>query len=304
MIDNQSPLNVKKRIRYFSDFCTSLQCKEKVEYICNSKCVDGYKTEFEIVVDENYTHAILLNTAMPSLRIPRENVIGLAFEPPRFLNLTNTFIEYAIQHISIYYIGEKGNLPSPFQSGFAYMWHILPNTWSMDRSIQTKPKPCSIMVSEKKTTQGHRYRHQLVESILSTNLPIDIYGRGCKFYAKKGKNGKIDNRLRGEFEEMDSIMYSDYMFHIAIENFSHPDYLSEKILNPLLCGTTPIYWGSLNIDNYFPNSSYKLTGNITKDMFAIQTMLREPHKFVKQIDIVAIEEKTNILKNMGKLFIK
>lgn len=295
MIDNESPL--KKRIRYFSDFCTSLQCKEKVDYICNSKSVDKYNAEFEIVTDENYTHAIILNTAMPSLRIPRENVIGFAFEPPRFLNITQTFIEYATKHINIYYIGEKGNLPSPFKSGFAYMWHILP----LQRPIQTKTKPCSIMVSEKKTTQGHRYRHQLVESILSTNLPIDIYGRGCKFYAK---NGKIDNRLRGYFEEMDSIMYSDYMFHISIENFSHPDYLSEKILNPLLCGTTPIYWGSLNIDNYFPNSSYTLTGNITKDMFAIQTILREPRKFVKKIDVACVEEKTNILKNMGKLFTK
>lgn len=285
------------RIRYFSDFCTSLQCKEKVEYIYNSSSIPNYGKDFKVVADDDYTHAIILNTAMPTLDIPRENVIGLAFEPPEFLKLDSRFIEYASKHIGIYYIGEKGNLPPPFKNGFAYMWHILPPT--IPNIQRQKHKLCSIMVSEKTMTWGHRYRHKLVESILSTNLPIDIYGRGCKLYANFGTMGKAgtpDKRLHGEFEEMDAIMYSDYMFHIAVENFSHPHYISEKVLNPLLCGTTPIYWGSLRIGNYFPDSTYTLTGNLATDMNAIHTILREPHKFVKKIDICAIEEKTNILK--------
>jgi hypothetical protein len=279
------------KIKYFSNFCSSHHCQEKVELICESAFVEKYKRDFVITSGDDYTHAIILNTAMPELSIPRENVIGFAFEPPIFLNCTKEFIEYAQNTIGKYYIGEKGDLPEPFTEGFAFMWHISPPP-----IIPHKVKLCSIMVSEKTFTQGHKYRHELVRSILSTNLPIDIYGRGCKFLGTK------DSRIRGDFKEMDRTMYLEYHFHIAVENVALPDYISEKILNPLLCGTTPIYWGCPRIDEYFPNTNYTLSGNIKRDMNMIISIMREPQKYIKKIDISMIKERTNILKNANRLF--
>jgi hypothetical protein len=285
------------KIRYFSNFCSSLHCKEKVELICESHLQEHYGKSFIITASDDYTHAIILNTAMPNLNnIPRENVVGFAFEPPAFLNITKEFIEYAKNTIGKYYIGECiGSLPSPFIEGSAFMWHIVPPP-----IIPLKARLCSIMVSEKTNTWGHRYRHELVKSILSTNLPIDIYGRGCRFFV--GANAVKDKRLCGEFKEMDREIYSPYLFHIAIENFSHPHYVSEKILNPLLCGTVPIYWGCSNINTYFPNMTYPLMGNLQKDMEMIFSIMREPRKFVKPINISLIKQKTNILKNIQQLF--
>jgi hypothetical protein len=219
-------------------------------------------------------------------------IIGFAFEPPPFLNITSAFIEYAKVNIGKYFIGEKGVLPDPFVEGYAYMWHIVP-----PNQIPIKQRLCSIMVSEKTNTWGHRYRHQLVQAILSTDFPIDIYGRGCRFFSQKK-----DPRLHGEFKEMDTEMYLLYPFHIAIENFSLPHYVSEKIINPLLCGTTPIYWGCKNIHNYFPNTLYNLSGDIQSDMNLIFSILREPKKYVKKIDTNAIKEKTNILNHVKELF--
>ena len=60
------------------------------------------------------------------LKIPKENVIGLAFEPNKFLNLNKEFIIYAQKHIGKYLIGDASNLPSPFVSHFGYMWYSLP----------------------------------------------------------------------------------------------------------------------------------------------------------------------------------
>jgi hypothetical protein len=271
------------KIRYFSNFCDSTQCKEKVELICES--VVGEK--FTITDKDDYTHAIILNTATPQLSIPRENVIGFAFEPPQFLGITPDFIEYAQKNISRYVIGEKGTLPSPFVEGFAYMWHIVP-----PKSIPLKNKLCSIMISEKQHTWGHRYRYELVTRILATNLPIDIYGRGCRFF-------RNDTRLCGEFREMDPIMYSQYLFHIAIENSSLPHYISEKVINPLLCGTTPLYWGCPNIDTYFPNTTHRLSGNIIEDMKIIHAILREPFRYKKNINIQSIQDTTNIAETFG-----
>ena len=61
-------------------------------------------------------------------------------------------------------------------------------------------------------------------------------------------------------------MYNDYKFHVCIENFSTPHYFSEKIINPLRCNTTPIYWGCKNIHSYFDDAVINLTGDVGKDI--------------------------------------
>lgn len=276
------------RIRYFSDFQSSLNCKKKVEQICQSHLIPTYGRDFVLTDGEDYTHAILLNYPMPILTVPKERVVGFAFEPPEYLSITDEFIEYAKRYIGKYIVGYS-ELPAPFVQGFAYMWHIVPP------SLSTKQKICSIMVSEKRITWGHEYRHRLVEKILALGLPIDIFGRGCQVYAGVYKN---DKRLRGSFKEMDDEMYANYMFHIAIENTSHPHYISEKVLNPLLCGSTPLYWGASQIGEYFPDMTYEMTGDIDEDMNRIITVVKDPLLFVKKINVSMVRDKTNILKNV------
>ena len=104
------------RIKFFSNFCDSKECKEKYErlcevhkilnYISNSNS-NGNNNNIFITTEDDYTHAIILNTAMPLLTIPKEKVIGFAFEPPAFLGLTQEFINYAEKHIGKYFIGDR-----------------------------------------------------------------------------------------------------------------------------------------------------------------------------------------------------
>ena len=44
---------------------------------------------------------------------------------------------------------------------------------------------------------------------------------------------------------------SDYKFTIAFENNSASGYVTEKIYNPILVGSIPIYWGAEDIEDYF-----------------------------------------------------
>jgi hypothetical protein len=270
------------RIQFFSSFCSSAHCKERVEQIY------GRISGVEVVDDDSYSHAILLNTPMPTLSIPKERVMGFAFEPLPFLNLTPDFIQYARRHIGVYWIGTCDGLPAPFRAGFSFMWHIVP-----PKSLSPKTSLCSIMVSEKKATIGHRYRHELVQAILASNLPIDIYGRGCAQYAKRGGG---DSRIRGEFTEMDSILYASYEFHIAIENFQIGHYISEKLLNPLLCGCTTFYWGSPEVETYFPNMVYAMSGNAARDLATIILALKDPVRYRKTIDVNGVERQTNFIR--------
>ena len=268
------------RIRFFSSFCDSANCKSVYERLCGPR--------FEIVTDDSYTHAIIINSAQPLLTIPKENVIGLAFEPPQLLfrQFSQGFIEYAQKHIGKYFIGDTSGLPAPFISQYAFMWHITP-----PQRTPVKNKLMSIMVSEKQYAPGHKYRHELVGAILSTNFEIDVYGRGSRFFPN-------DSRIKGEFT--DDEPYENYQFHICIENFQNPDYTSEKYTNALLWGTTPIYWGAKN--TLFPESTIVLSGDIIKDIMLIRDILHNPEKYRKTIDQNAVRKKISLLHNIDSIF--
>ncbi len=282
------------RIRIFSSFCASENCKDIYERLCESSLMEEYGPDKKIFITngDDYTHVILLNTAMPSIpsHIPKSNVIGFAFEPPRFLNLTQQFVDYAKRCIGRYYIGELNGLSEPFVERYSHMWYNPPL-----KEEPIKTKIMSLMVSEKMDQLGHTYRHQLVNKILETNLPIDIYGRGCRFYSFLG-----DDRVKGEFSEIEP--YENYDFHVCIENIPLNHYFSEKIMNPLLTSTTPVYLGCRNIDSYFKDSVIVLTGNINRDMDLLNNICREPEKYKKAIDVQMVKDRIYLLNNVDELF--
>jgi hypothetical protein len=278
-------------VRIFSNFCGSTECKNKYEGIDEAFLEANYGTTKDIYITDktDYTHVIILNVAMPILKkIPKENVIGLAFEPPQFLGMQNAFVHYAQSNIGKYFIGQAYGLPAPFIEYQGYMWHTPPL-----ETVPSKPNLMSIMVSQKTQAPGHKYRHELVSRILASNLPIDIMGRGCKYY-------KPDPRLKGEFNYLEP--YLSYQFHIAIENFQLNHYYSEKIMDPLFCDTTPIYLGCNNIENYFPGMVIKLSGDIEKDVALLGDILKHPEAYRKHIDIGAVKKTTSLVKNIPSLF--
>jgi hypothetical protein len=283
------------RIRIFSSFGDSVKCKEIYERLCESTKLENYGPNKEIYItnDDDYTHVLILNTAMPNIpsHIPKQNVVGLAFEPIVFLGLTQEFLNYAIKNIGKYFIGDTMGLPLPFTEHFSYMWHNPP-----PKTSPVKTKLISMMVSEKASQDGHKYRHQLIHQILQTNLPIDIYGRGCQYY--KHLN---DQRIKGEFNESEP--YDDYHFHICIENCQSNHYFSEKIMNPLLAETVPVYQGCRNIDSYFPGMVISITGNISSDIEMLRQIVFNSQQYKKEIDLGYVKNVVYLLRNIKSIYL-
>lgn len=48
----------------------------------------------------------------------------------------------------------------------------------------------------------------------------------------------------------------DYKFVISFENSEYPGYTTEKIVEPMLCGSIPIYWGNPLINREFDTKSF------------------------------------------------
>ena len=279
-------------VRIFSSFCSSIECKTKFETIGEAFLLENYGNTKDIYITDgdDYTHVIILNVARPQLHnIPKENVIGLACEPPHFLGLTTPFLIYAKQYIGKYFIGQSFDLPAPFIEHHGFMWHTTP----LKSIPASKPHKMSIMVSQKTQAPGHKYRHALVSRILASNLPIDIMGRGCKYYPP-------DSRLKGEFHALEP--YLSYQFHIAIENFQLNHYFSEKIMDPLFCGTTPVYLGCTNIETYFPEMVIQLSGDVDKDMALLMLILNHSEEYRRPIRLDDVKNTTSLVKNIPEIF--
>ncbi len=274
------------RIKFFSSFCSSEVCLQRYTHIY-TEIIQISPVQY--TSDDDYTHAVIINTAMPPLTCKKKFVIGIAFEPLVYLKLTPKFIEYATRNISQYYIGDCSNLPLPFINHYAFMWHS-----PIPKIIPIKNLIMSIIFSTKKETFGQNYRHQLVSKILKLGLPIDIWGKGC------GLNEKQDYRIKGEFSDTEP--YEKYHFTIAIENCSLSHYVSEKFLNALVYETTPIYFGAKCVDWKFENQFIRLNGNIQHDIDLITDVLKNPFHHKKQINSHLIAEKINIRNHFPKIF--
>ena len=280
------------KIKIFSDFCSSEGAIKTFINLNELEKDDEYNRLYSFTTNEDYTHAILMNKAMPTLRIPKENVIGIAFEPLEFMNLTSIFCSYAQRFIGKYYIGNAVGLKAPFVEGFGYMWHT-----PLKEKIKDKPKKMSFMISEKNFAPGHIYRHKLAEKILLSDLNIDIFGRGCEYHLMRGN---IDTRLKGSFDNHTE-MLDDYEYHIAIENYTSPHYFSEKLMDPLLCNTVPVYLGCMNYNNYFDKMVIGLTGDLEKDMGIIEELLKSPSDKRINIDLEKVKNVISIKNLINEL---
>jgi hypothetical protein len=93
-----------------------------------------------------------------------------------------------------------------------------------------KTKLVSMITSAKRNVADHIKRHELIQRHSDV---IDVMGRGYK---------PIEPISEG---------LKDYMFNISMENQQGDYYFTEKIINPILTGTIPIYYGMSTIGNYF-----------------------------------------------------
>lgn len=256
-------------IKFFSSFCDTNECIKNFYNCYNLKEDDRYNKIYKFTDGENYTHAIIINTArIENINIKKENIIGLGFEPINFLNLTKEYMEWCNNNIGRYYMGI--NMRGVFMNHYSFMWHI----WmTRERMIKyekkEKKEKMSIIFSQKTITKGHKYRWQLIDRIIQENMDIDIYGRGCNYINNNIKN-KYDN-FKGEFKEEEP--YENYKYHICIENVISDDYISEKFTNCLITNCIPIYLGAKNVDKYFNDCSIKLSGNIEQDINLLKDIL-------------------------------
>jgi hypothetical protein len=118
--------------------------------------------------------------------------------------------------------------------GLSHKFVLLPigGCWieENDRIIHDKTKLIGITLSAKKITEGHRLRHDIVNTNLINNL--DVFGF----------NNPIQNKIIG---------LKEYKFNLIIENAREDYYFTEKLIDCFITGTIPVYWGCPSIHEFF-----------------------------------------------------
>ena len=154
--------------------------------------------------------------------------IGLLIEPRGFVPHWYEWIkrnyhrfDYVLTHdLSLLHVSNKFSF-YPYGGCWLY---------ENQKGLFNKTKNISIIASHKNDLEGHKLRHEVIRRL---GNKVDVYGNGYN---------KVESVLEA---------YKDYRFTIAIENDRYDYWLTEKLINPLLCGCVPIYWGTPTIYNGF-----------------------------------------------------
>ena len=177
-------------------------------------------------------------------------------------------------------------------------------TWLHEsyQKIYNKSKLCSIIASNKIITSGHKLRHSILQYLINENINIDKYGGNfTKLSYSKTKPYTI-NHTPKDISNEKIIGLKDYMFSIIIENCKEDYYFTEKLIDCLLSGTVPIYWGCPSICKFFNSKGIitfntidelkEILKNITKEKYnSMKLYIKDNFEKAKKYTNYKIDEK-------------
>lgn len=144
-----------------------------------------------------------------------------------------------------------------------------------DHKLYNKTKDLSIIASSKNYSDGHILRQNVITEFKNS---MDVYGRG---------HNQIPYKLDG---------LKDYRFSIVIENCKRDYWFTEKLIDCLVTGTIPIYWGCPSIGDFFDIRGFIIIDNIDDLKNVINNISEETYKEkLKYVEHNFIESKKYIL---------
>jgi len=121
-------------------------------------------------------------------------------------------------------------------------------------------------------------------------------------YKKVDSGGRFLNNIgKPVANKLDFI--KDYKFTIAFENSSVPGYTTEKLVEPMIVNSLPIYWGNPNVELDFNKNSFIYVNEFPSIEKAIEEVIRldnDDNAYIKKISETWFSEN-NYSSNREKL---
>jgi hypothetical protein len=216
---------------------------------------------------------------------PPHKAVALLIESPEY---HRRFYDYIAQHNHLFDLVLTFD-KTLLDRGENFRLNLCGITWLnvAYRQLWPKTKFCSLILSNKRQTSGHRLRHAIAERLhaerlhderlTATTKNIDLYGpeyiqlpfATTKPYAPDHSPTHLSNQK--------ILALKDYRFSVVIENCKTDYYFTEKLMDAFLTGTVPIYYGCPSIGQFF-NSQGILTFSTAAACHALLTALQSGTK--------------------------
>ncbi len=217
------------------------------------------------------------------------NTLLLACEPP---SIHNYNLDYINQFRWIVSSDKKIKHKNKIYKTTFFPWHV-----GINRNLKFSNKNLKF-----KKLYKMDFKKKKLLSIIQTNKSYCI---------EHDIRNEILNKLKQEFGKYIEVFGRDYnyvsdklnalknfSYHVCIENYFGKNFWTEKLSDPLVTRTNPIYLGCSNISDYFPkNNFFHLSKhNDEKNLILIENIIRKKsHKFLCHKERELIFTKYNIL---------
>jgi hypothetical protein len=254
------------------------------KFFFDIKDLDTYPMDYFVVFNQINNDIDLLK------KINKKNSLLIACEPPSVHVYPQKYVNQ-FEHLICPDVNIKHQNKikiTPF-----FPWHIGHNrdVNLIEKDINfksllnkkfSKKKKISVIQSDKIFCKEHEIRKKIIDAIVNEfKSEIDVYGVG---FQKEVVSDKIN-------------VLANYHYHICIENFFSNDFWTEKLSDPIIARTNPIYLGCQNLNQYFPDNFILLKDiDMNHNLKTIDEILKKKkHEFYFEKSRTLIFEKYNML---------
>lgn len=240
--------------------------------------------DMELVVDGSYDILIAINQDSMLGRIPEyrpETTYCFTMEPA-----WSAALQFDSRSFKRIYTHVEGRWPNAVNIPTMLPYHLTESKEDLIQFQPIKSKRLSYVVSAQRGAGLYGFRLALALKLLKTPLDFDLYGYGWPSAA--------DQRIKGPVDSKSSAL-TDYTYSICIENCRERNYVSEKIVDCFLTGTTPIYLGCPNIEEIYDRQSYHHL-DATDPIGCVESILSGPARKDPYIGRAEFFQKYDLLR--------
>lgn len=227
-------------------------CCPQWPYARQTPASSGIWDEFEFVFNQSNVECdawVVYDNPSLSLRsyCNPANTFFFSAEPPELKSYNRLFLNQFRWVVTCHEINHPGHIArqqsQPWHVGVDIdRGYVVTQDYDSLVQMQTpkKSRLISAAISDKSMTVGHRQRLEFVKQLKQTlGDRLSVLGSGHQPLADKWQ------------------AVAPFRFHLALENTSRPNYLTEKLGDAFLGNAFPFYYGAPNVADYYPPDSYE-----------------------------------------------
>jgi len=225
----------RKKVRVVTNWCSSFDIHDR---IIDQFCADKTTLGFEFTASDDYDYLVAFNDMRGfTPLVPKSNILGFIQEPPNHAHFYDTKLADSCELVYTCAAPHQYPVYSDNMKGFpcGMFFHMGGDILDYFGKPE-KTKDVSMITSG---IRGGFYEHRRnLASYLHRSGTADVFGRGLS----TGK-GTLQNKADG---------LMPYKFSVCMENGIYEGYISDKIIDAVLCDAIPIYVGAPDVAAFIP----------------------------------------------------